>query len=84
MRLGFVELMTDLPSMDKDMIYEDSFMEHIFLISSTNPWYGNSIFYIHTLKVPPHILRVFSYNIMHGIMILSKMVSWIYSKYDYT
>ena len=57
MRLGFAELMAYLPSMDEDMVYEDSFMEHIFLISSTNPWYGNIIFYLHTLKVPPHILR---------------------------
>ena len=58
MSLGFVEPMMDLPSMDEDMIYEDSFMdEHIFLISSTNSWYGNIIFYLQTLKVPPHISR---------------------------
>ena len=58
MSLGFVDLMTDLPSMDEDMIYDDSFMdEHIFLISSMNPWYGNIIFYLHTLKIPPHISR---------------------------
>ena len=50
MLLGFVELMTYLPSMDKDMIYEDSFMdEHIFLILSTDPWYVNIIFYLQTI-----------------------------------
>ena len=31
-----------------------------------------------------HLLRVFSNNSMHGIMILSQMVSWLHWKYDYT
>ena len=31
-----------------------------------------------------HILWVFSNNSMHGIMILSQMVSWLHWKYDYT
>ena len=58
MSFSFFELVIDIPSMDEDIIYEYSFMdEHIFLISSTNPWYGNIIFYLQTLKVPSHISR---------------------------
>ena len=56
--LGFVELMTYLPSIGEDMIYEDSFMdEHFFLISSTKPWYGNIICYLQTLKAALNILK---------------------------
>ena len=45
--LVFVELMLGLPSIDEDEIHEDSFVyEHIFLISSIDPWYGNIIIYL--------------------------------------
>ena len=52
----FVELMLDLPNMEKYEINEDSFVDgHIFLIFTANPWYGDIIIYLHTLKVPPHL-----------------------------
>ena len=58
MSLVFMELMLDLPRLDEDMIHEFSFVdEHIFLISSTDPWYGDTIVYIQTLKVPFHLSR---------------------------
>ena len=45
--LVFRELMSYLPRLDEDMIHEDSFVdENIFLISSTNPWYGDIIVYL--------------------------------------
>ena len=54
--LVFGELISDLPSLDEDEIHEDSFVdEYIFLISSVDPWYGDIIIYIQTLKVPPHL-----------------------------
>ena len=50
--------MLDIPSLDEDMIHQDSFVdEHIFLISSMDPWYGDIIIYLQTLKDPPHLLR---------------------------
>ena len=50
--------MSDLASLDEDEIHEDSFLdEHIFLISTADPWYGDIIVYLHTLKVPPHLSR---------------------------
>ena len=50
--------MSYLPSLDEDEIHEDSFVdEHIFLILSIYPWYGDIIVYLWTLKVPPQLLR---------------------------
>ena len=40
------------------MVYEDTFVdEHIFLISTLDPWYGDIIIYLQTLKVPTHLSR---------------------------
>ena len=38
------------------MVCEDTFVdEHIFLISNLDPWYGDIIIYLQTLKVPTHL-----------------------------
>ena len=38
------------------MVCEDTFIdEHIFLISTLDPWYGYIIIYLQTLKVPTHL-----------------------------
>ena len=38
------------------MVCEDTFIdEHIFLISTLNPWYGDIIIYLQTLKVPTQL-----------------------------
>ena len=51
-----MELMSDLPSLDEDEIHEDFFVdEHIFLILTVDPWYGDIIVYLQTSKVPPHL-----------------------------
>ena len=53
--LVFAELLLDLSRLDEDVIHEDSFVdEHLFLISSEDPWYGDVIVYLQTLKFPPH------------------------------
>ena len=45
--LVFTDLMSDLPTMDEDLIHDDSFVdEHIFLILFTDHWYGDIIVYI--------------------------------------
>ena len=52
------ELMSDFPSLEEEEVYEDMFIdEHIFLISTLDPWYGDMIVYLQTLKVPTHISR---------------------------
>jgi len=50
--------MSYFPRMDEDIFHDDSFIvEHILLISSSNPWYGDILIYLQTLKLPQHILR---------------------------
>lgn len=51
--LVFLELISELPC-EEDIVYEESFPdEHLFLISSQDPWYGDIIIYLQTLKFPP-------------------------------
>ena len=54
--LIFVELISDFPSEEEEEVHEDAFVdEHIFLISTVDPWYGDIIIYLQTLKVPTHL-----------------------------
>ena len=56
--LIFVELISNFPNLDEGEVHEDSLVdEHIFLISNTNPWYGDIIVYLQTLNVPTHLSR---------------------------
>ena len=56
--LIFAKLISDFPSLEKEEFYEDSFVdENIFLISTVDPWYGDIIVYLQTLKVPTHLSR---------------------------
>ena len=56
--LVFAELISDLPSEEEEEVYEDTFVvEHIFLISTLDPWYGDIIIYLQILKVPTHLSR---------------------------
>jgi hypothetical protein len=51
--LDFAELISDFPWLDEDVIHVDSFAdEHIFLVSSSDPWYGDIMVYLQTLKFP--------------------------------
>ena len=53
--LIFAELISDFPSLEEEEVYEDTFFnEHIFLISTLDPWYGDIIVYLQTLKAPTH------------------------------
>ena len=48
----FSELISELPC-GEDTLYEESFPhDHLFLISSLNPWYGDIIVYLKTSKFP--------------------------------
>ena len=51
-----MELISDFPSEEEEEVCEDTFVdEHIFLISTLGPWYGDIIIYLQTLKVPTHL-----------------------------
>ena len=44
--LIFAELISDFPKLEEEEVYEDSFVnEHIFLISTMDPWYRDIIMY---------------------------------------
>jgi hypothetical protein len=56
--LVFSELISYFPRLDEDIFHDDSFTdEHIFLISYSNPWYGDILIYLQTLKLPQHLSR---------------------------
>jgi hypothetical protein len=56
--LVFAKLIADFPRLDEDVIHVDSFAdEHIFLVSSFDPWYGDIVLYLQTLKFAQHLLR---------------------------
>ena len=56
--LVFIELISDFSSKEEEEAYEDTFVdEHIFSISTLDPWYGDIIIYLQTLKVPTHLSR---------------------------
>ena len=51
-----MELIFDFPSEEEEEVYEDTFVDdYIFLISTLDPWYGDIIIYLQTLKVPTHL-----------------------------
>jgi hypothetical protein len=54
--LVFAKLISDFPQVDEDVIHVDSFAdEHIFLVSSSNLWYGDIVLYIQTLNFTHHL-----------------------------
>ena len=56
--LIFVELIFDFLSEEEEEACEDMFVdEHILLISTLDPWYGDIIIYLQTLKFPNHLSR---------------------------
>ena len=49
--LIFAELISDFSSEAEELVCEYTFIdEHIFLISTLDPWYGDIIIYLQTLK----------------------------------
>ena len=56
--LIFAELISDFLSEAEELVCEDMFVdEHIFLISTLDPWYGDIIIYLQTLKTPTNLSR---------------------------
>ena len=51
--LVFTELLSDLPRNSEDISYDESLVNnHLFLIASSNSWYGTIIVYLQTTKFP--------------------------------
>ena len=66
--LVFAELISHFPYRE-DIIYDESFSdEHLFLISSQDPWYGDLIVYLQTANFP----STFSKDERHKLCHLAK------------
>jgi hypothetical protein len=69
--LVFVELMTDLPRVHDESVVQDSLPdESLFLIDSSDPWYGDVLIYLQTqhvfnLNYQKMIVDVFTINPIH-------------------
>ena len=62
--LVFAELLCDLPCASKESEPSDSFLdEFLFLISTTDPWYGYFLIYLQTQRFHPNL----SYDDRHRI-----------------
>ena len=49
--LVFAELIAEFPTEEDVVVQDDSFPdEHIFLLSTSDPWYGDILIYLQTLK----------------------------------
>ena len=54
--LIFAEIILDFLSEAEELVCEDTFFdEHIFLISTSDPWYGDIIVYLQTQRTPTHL-----------------------------
>lgn len=54
--LVFAELLSDLPRNSEDISYDESLVDdHLFLIASSDLWYGTIIVYLQTTKFPSDV-----------------------------
>ena len=64
--LVFIELMCDLPYASTESEPSDSFPdEFLFLISTTDPWYGYFLIYLQTEQFQPHLFCDDHHHIHH-------------------
>ena len=62
----FAELICDLPHADEDTEQKDSLLdETLFLISTSDPWYGDILLYLQTQCFQPDISREERRHIHH-------------------
>ena len=55
---NFCRAYIKFPERGEELVFEDTFVdEQIFLISTLDPWYGDIIIYLQTLKTPTHLSR---------------------------
>ena len=56
--LVFAELLSDLPGTNEVISYDESLVDdHLFLIDSSDLWYGSIIVYIQTTKFPSNVSK---------------------------
>ena len=66
--LVFAELMCDLPCASMESVPSDSFSdEFLFLISTTDPWYGDLLIYLQTQRFQPNLSHDDCCHIRHHV-----------------
>ena len=56
--LVFVELLSDFPRESEDVSYNESLVDdHLFLIDSSDLWYGTIIIYLQTTRFPSDVFH---------------------------
>lgn len=56
--LVFAELLSDLPRNSEEVSYDESLVDdHLFLIDSSDLWYGAIIIYLQTTKFPSNVSK---------------------------
>ena len=64
--LVFAELLSNLPGNSKEVSYDESLVDdHLFLIDSSNLWYGAIIVYLQTTKFPSNVSKEERRRIRH-------------------
>jgi hypothetical protein len=73
--LVFSELISELPVESSDIMPEEYPIKgDIFLIASSDPWYGDILVYLQTLKCPTsssHMMSVDEFDIRHETILYS-------------
>ena len=61
----FEKLISELPC-GEEIVFDESFLdEHLFLISSQDPWYGDLIIYLQTANFPSTFSKYEHYKLRH-------------------
>jgi hypothetical protein len=56
--LVFADLLSDMPENSEEVSYDESLVDdHLFLIDSSNLWYGSIIIYLQTTKFPSNVSK---------------------------
>ena len=51
-----MELILEFPQDNEEEVLEETFPDdHLFLIESSNPWYGDILVYLQTMWFPPNL-----------------------------
>ena len=68
--LVFTELLFDLPKNSEDISYDKSLVDdHLFLIASSDLWYGTIIIYLQTTNFPSDFSHEERRHIHHQLLV---------------
>ena len=79
--LTFVDLVSELPCNKEETIEEESCTdEHLFLIATTDPWYGTLIIYLQTQRIDAQFCSIERCRIGHQAQVSLIIVNTLYRR----